>query len=844
MSAQILTSQALPDFRVLFESAPGLYLVLTPDFNVVAVSDAYLTATLTQRSQILGRGLFDIFPDNPDDPSASGTRNLRASLMRVLEQRKADAMAIQKYDIQLPEEEGGGFVERHWSPLNSPVIDDCGKVAYIIHRVEDVTEFVRLKQHGSEQEAEIYARSQQLSEFNERLQNANTELARLYEKTKELDELKTQLFANVSHELRTPLALIIAPIEQLLRSAALDAYADKSMHIALRNARLLLRRVNDLLDAAKLEAGQMSANYADTDVSHLVRLTAGYFETVAHRQDIRYVVDCDIPVTAQLDPDKVQRIVYNLLANALKFTPAGGVVRCSLHKEGDLGLRIEVADSGPGVPAEHRELIFERFRQGLGGNTRQHGGTGLGLAIASDFALLHDGSLRVAEAPEGGALFMLKLPRVAPEGATVAPSPEMITDATADAVEAEFASHIDVGAQTDASTKEQVAGRPDTRPVVLVVEDNAELNALIRDSLRAEFRVETAANGKEGFAKAMELMPDLILSDIMMPEVSGDMLLKMLRAKAAFDEVPVILLSARTDDDIRVDMLRNGAQDYLIKPFSVEELQTRARNLVARKLATERNRELNLALQARHAQLQTLAAELQATNQELQSFAYSVSHDLRAPLRAIDGFSRLLTNRAEARLDDEDRRLLSVVRNNSKAMGQLIDDLLQFSRMNRTEMRTGLVDMNEVARASWEIAREGYAGEIVFNHLPDVRADRALIQQVWVNLLSNAVKYSARNAAPRIVVSGETTKTNSMYHVDDNGVGFDMQYVNKLFGVFQRLHSAEEFPGTGIGLAIVGRIVARHGGRAWAESSLGAGAHFHFALPAAEGVPSGTDIGR
>jgi light-regulated signal transduction histidine kinase (bacteriophytochrome) len=289
--------------------------------------------------------------------------------------------------------------------------------------------------------------------------------------------------------------------------------------------------------------------------------------------------------------------------------------------------------------------------------------------------------------------------------------------------------------------------------------------------------------------------------------------------------------------------LRNGAQDYVIKPFSVEELQTRARNLVARKLATERNRELNLALQARHSQLQDLAAQLQATNQELQGFAYSVSHDLRAPLRAIDGFSRMLTNRASARLDDEDRRLLSVIRNNSKTMGQLIDDLLQFSRMNRAEMRSGLVDMNELAQASWATAKEGFAGDIVFESLPAVRADRALLQQVWINLLSNAVKYSAKNTAPRIVVKGEATASECLYHVNDNGVGFDMQYVNKLFGVFQRLHSADDFPGTGIGLAIVGRIIARHAGRVWAESSPGNGAHFHFSLPV-DGVPRGTDASR
>src|ERR1041385_4695551 len=144
-----------PDFQALFESAPGLYLVLTPDLTIVAVSDAYLQATMTKREEILGRGLFQVFPDNPDDLGATGVRNLRASLQRVMQNRTADAMAVQKYDIRRPESAGGGFEERYWSPLNSPVLGPRGEVSYIIHRVEDVTEFVRLRQRGSERDRRV-----------------------------------------------------------------------------------------------------------------------------------------------------------------------------------------------------------------------------------------------------------------------------------------------------------------------------------------------------------------------------------------------------------------------------------------------------------------------------------------------------------------------------------------------------------------------------------------------------------------------------------------------------------------------------------------------------------------
>jgi PAS fold len=205
-----VSARLTPDFRALFESAPGLYLVLTTDLTIVAVSDAYLRATMTEREKILGRGIFDVFPDNPDDPAATGVANLRASLERVLREKVADAMAVQKYDIRKLESEGGGFEERYWSPLNSPVLACDGTLRYIIHRVEDVTEFVRLKQQRTEQqkltqelrtrseqmEAEIYLRAAEVQDANRRLEAANEQLARLYEKSKELDRFNTQFFSH------------------------------------------------------------------------------------------------------------------------------------------------------------------------------------------------------------------------------------------------------------------------------------------------------------------------------------------------------------------------------------------------------------------------------------------------------------------------------------------------------------------------------------------------------------------------------------------------------------------------------------------------------------------------
>jgi light-regulated signal transduction histidine kinase (bacteriophytochrome) len=229
------------------------------------------------------------------------------------------------------------------------------------------------------------------------------------------------------------------------------------------------------------------------------------------------------------------------------------------------------------------------------------------------------------------------------------------------------------------------------------------------------------------------------------------------------------------------------------------------------------------------ARVRSRTAELEAANRELEGFSYSVSHDLRAPLRAIDGYARMLDEDYAARLDAEAQRLIGVVRSNARKMGQLIDDLLAFSRLGRQEAVKAPVDMARLARETAEELR----GERTIHcaALPPTNGDAALLKQVWSNLIANALKYSSKKAEARVEIGGRQEAAENVYWVRDNGAGFDMRYAAKLFGVFQRLHRAEEFEGTGVGLAIVQRIVARHRGRVWAEGAPGEGACFYFSLP-------------
>jgi PAS domain S-box-containing protein len=257
-------------------------------------------------------------------------------------------------------------------------------------------------------------------------------------------------------------------------------------------------------------------------------------------------------------------------------------------------------------------------------------------------------------------------------------------------------------------------------------------------------------------------------------------------------------------------------------------------DITASKLAEQAIRELN-------AELRDKAAQLEVTNKELESFSYSVSHDLRAPLRAIDGFAQMMQEDYQERLDAEGKRYLTVIRQNSSRMGALIDDLLEFSRLGRQPVAHGEVNVDALVR---EVVQEvlnseprgergaaAAAPQIEVGPLPPARGDRGLLRQVWTNLIANAVKYSGKVQRPFIQVSGSEVGAENHYSVRDNGVGFNMQYAEKLFGVFQRLHRADEFGGTGVGLAIVHRIVTRHGGRVWAEGVVNNGAVFSFSLP-------------
>jgi PAS domain S-box-containing protein len=540
----------------LFESLPGLFLVFTHDLKIVSASDAYLAALALQRKNILGRSIFEIFPDQPGTTTIS---NWRASLDRVRQTAAPDTMAIQKYDIRRPD---GVVEERYWSPMNFPVFGTDSRVEYFILRVTDVTEFVRQRSQsessalgpltlGEQMEAEIFDNSQQLQAANQQLHNANAQLMQAKADAEAANRAKSTFLSTMSHEIRTPMNAILGYAQLMLRDPNLGADAKANLAIIGRSGEHLLGLINDVLDMSKIEAGRVEINPSTFNLPKLLDDLAAMFRLRAEAKALRFEMSVDgesVPYVVA-DESKIRQVLINLLGNAVKFTQLGRIkMRVSLEQRnaGQLWLSACVEDTGSGLTDEEQSRLFEPFTQTSRGLNSQEG-TGLGLAISRKYARLMGGDITVSSKQGQGSIFRLDIPiQGGDSGIAVRRS----------AVRRVVALRTGLDA-----------------PRILVVDDHLENRDWLMKLLSSlGFPVGAAENGQAAIRSWEDWSPRLILMDVHMPVMDGLEATRRIKADPRGKETAIVVLTASALDEDRRVVTQSGADDFIAKPCREDEL--------------------------------------------------------------------------------------------------------------------------------------------------------------------------------------------------------------------------------------------------------------------------------
>ena len=557
-----------PEFQTLFEAAPGLYLVLDPELRIVAASDAYLRATMTVRDQILGRALFDVFPDNPNDPAATGVANLRASLSRVLSERTPDTMAVQRYDVRQQDADGGGFEERFWSPVNSPVIGPDGAVAYIIHRVEDVTEFIRLKRQAgghraaepgshsgtAAMETEIFQRAQEIQGANRQLRREQAELAEQLRQAQKLEAVG-RLAGGIAHDFNNLLSVILMYTDELVEMLGPGGVGTAE----LQEIRLASGRAADLTRQMLAFSRQQVLDPKVIDLNEVVhRLEKMLTRVLGEDVELRSVLSPQLG-HVRADPGQIEQVIMNLAVNARDAMPTGGRLTIATtgatldeayareHLGVPLGeyVMLSVSDTGIGMDKATQSRAFEPFF-----TTKEQGkGTGLGLSTVFGIVKQSGGHIWLYSEPGAGTTLRIYLPRV--DGAAVP-----------------------IGAMRTGPAR----GGSET---ILLVEDEDQIRRVASAVLsRAGYRVMEARRPTEAleiFARDAETF-DLLLTDVVMPEMSGRQLAERLIAGRA--EIRVLFMSGYTNDAIMHHGVLAPGVSFIQKPLTPDTLIRKVREVL------------------------------------------------------------------------------------------------------------------------------------------------------------------------------------------------------------------------------------------------------------------------
>ena len=651
----------------------------------------------------------------------------------------------------------------------------------------------------------------------------------------ELDRAKTAFFSNVSHEFRTPLTLMLGPLEDLLGGSRgqLPDVARDDIAATHRNALRLLKLVNTLLDFSRVEAGRARAAYEPVDLGALTVDLASVFRAAIERAGLHFTVNCQ-PLREPVYVDRAmwEKIVLNLLSNALKFTFTGEI-SVTLRAVGEFA-ELEVRDTGVGIPASEHEDVFKRFHRVQNVRARTHEGTGIGLALVRDLAILHGGDVQLASTPDVGSSFVVRIRRGTAHlpSSHVGASPSLASTAIRpDAYVEEALRWLpDVTPSADVPVANSGATATEREGRILVVDDNADMLAYISGLLRDRYDVMVARDGEDALRQMAVSLPDLVLTDVMMPRVDGFELLRALRDDERTRELPVILLSARAGEDSAVQGLARGADDYIVKPFAARELLARVQTHLG--LARVR-------LSARR-EMQEMYDRVQDANETKMKFLAAMSHELRTPLNAILGYADLLTLGVRGKLADAQTNDVVRIQSAAHYLLGLINDILNFTRLEagQVDLAIDRVPVHVLFERVHDLLAQPAAEKgIRFDFTAPaksiaVNADPERVQQILLNLVTNAFKFTEAGGAVSIAcdMSDETVNL----HVRDTGCGIAEAQWSRIFEPFVQVERTRDRGGrhgVGLGLAISRDLARRMSGDITVTSALGGGSDFVLSLP-------------
>jgi signal transduction histidine kinase len=700
----------------------------------------------------------------------------------------------------------------------------------------------------------------QLDRSRQMLEESNRKLL-------ELDQVKSRFFANISHELRTPLTLLLAPLQTLIqeRGLTLEPEMRQLLLIMQSNGMRLLKLINDLLDLVRLESGKMEVKREPVAIEPFLFGLVNAVKKSAEDRGIRLEVSSDPAISTVLtDSDKLERILLNLLFNALKFTPAGGKVEVKAKREnGELVL--EVFDTGTGISEEQLPFIFDRFWQADTSSQRKYRGVGIGLALVKELVEIQGGNVAVTSEIGKGTQFTVRLPydelgRQSPPMAEEAESP---TETASPVVSAKtngstdtWLKNLDKQAEFHPS---MTSLRETIRPVetaihrgqprILIADDEPDMLRYLKSQLGISFQVIEAVDGQQAVEKASQFLPDVIVCDMMMPEKNGLEVCRELRERTSTRSIPILLLTARADEETKLAALSAGASDFITKPFSTTELSVRLKNLFdAHNLQQELARQ-NQILEATIEQLKETEVQLVHSEKlaSLGRMSAGIIHEINNPLNFAKTALYVLRIMTESLSGNEKKEFCEVLEDMGEGINRIssiVSDLRSFTQPHLTQLEK--VSVTELVNSALRLLSNEWENKVrVEKEIPEhqtIWANRNQITQVLVNLLQNALqaleKKHCSGTGATICIRGTEENGESLIIIRDNGEGITSENLPRIFDPFFTTKDVGE--GMGLGLSICYRIMKQHGGRIQVQSEWGAYSEFrlHFSQGPTDSMPA------